>query len=55
MSYKNIPEDAYREVNHDVIKNSFQRRHVARKRYQACLSIVDSNIKGNESIGASWF
>lgn len=55
MSYKSIPEGAYREVNHDVIKNSFQRRHVARKRYQVCLAIVDRNINGNESIGASWF
>lgn len=55
MDNKSIPEDAYREVNHDVIKKSFQRRHVARKQYLVCLAIVDRNINGNESIGASWF
>lgn len=52
---KDIPKDAYKKVNHDVISISFRHRHQSRKRYQACLEIVDRNINGNESIGASWF
>ena len=39
------------QVNHDIIKSAVRRR--ARRFH--CLKIVDANINGYESIGASWF
>lgn len=39
------------QVNHDIIKSAIRRR--ARRFYS--LNIVDANINGYESIGASWF
>ena len=41
------------EINHDAIKYSFKNRRHRNLKY--CLAIVDLNINGNESIGASWF
>ncbi len=44
---------AYLSINRDVIRRSFLRRH--KSGYQRTLPIVDRNIAGNESVGASWF
>ena len=39
------------QVNQDIIKSAVRRR----KLRSSCLKNVDANIKGYESIGASWF
>ena len=44
----------YRNINKDIIKNSLRYRKY-KDQHKVCLAIVDRNIKGNESIGASWF
>ena len=41
------------QVNHDTIKRAFKRRH--HLDINNSLRIVDYNIEGYESIGASWF
>lgn len=41
------------DINRDVIRSAFTRRH--RSGYKRVLPIVDRNIAGYESIGASWF
>ena len=41
------------EVNHDAIKFSFMNRRY--RNLKDCLTIVDFNINGNESLLASWF
>ena len=41
------------QVNHDTIKRAFRRRH--HLDINNSLRIVDYNIEGYESIGASWF
>lgn len=51
----NLDDSLYRDINHDVIRNAIRKRHMLKKAYQGCLAIVDRNINGNESIGASWF
>ena len=50
------PEDfdkALLQVNHDTIKRAFRHRH--HLNINNSLRIVDYNIEGYESIGASWF
>lgn len=44
-------DNALIQVNRDIIKSAVRRR----KFRFSCLNIVDANIKGYESIGASWF
>ena len=43
----------YLIINHDVIKSAIKNRHGYD--FMRCLAIVDRNIEGYESIGASWF
>ena len=45
----------YLTINHDIIRNVIRKRHRLKEDYRRCLAIVDRNIAGNESIGASWF
>ena len=45
----------YLAINHGIIRNAIRKRHKLREAYRRCLAIVDRNIAGNESIGASWF
>ena len=45
----------YLTINHDIIKNVIRKHHRLKEAYRSCLAIVDRNIAGNESIGASWF
>ena len=46
-------DKALLQVNHDTIKRAFKRRHIVN--LKRSLKIVDYNINGSESIGASWF
>ena len=46
-------DKALLQVNHDTIKRAFRRRH--HLDINNSLRIVDYNIEGYESIGASWF
>ena len=41
------------KINRDVINGAIKRRH--KVNLKRCLEIVDRNISGCESIGASWF
>lgn len=41
------------KINREVIKGAIKRRHCYG--FKRCLAIVDKNIEGYESIGASWF
>ena len=50
-----ITDDELRAINHDVISDAFKHRKYRRKNIKSCLVIVDRNIAGNESIGASYF
>ena len=45
----------YIQVNRDIIRSAIRKRHKLKTAYQNCLAIVDRNIGGQESIGASWF
>ena len=51
--YDEMPSDTYTKINRDIIRYAFRRCH--RGGYKGCLAIVDRNIAGHESIGASWF
>ena len=51
----NITDDDLRAINHDVISESFKRRKYCRNGISECLAIVDKNIKGSESVTASYF
>lgn len=46
-------QEHYIKVNKDFIKSSF--RYAKTSSHKCCLAIVDNNINGNQSIGASWF
>ena len=50
-----ITDDELRAINHDVISDAFKHRKYRRESIKSCLIIVDRNIAGNESIGASYF
>lgn len=50
-----VTDDDLKEVNHDVIRYSFERRHERKNAIKNCLAIADRNIAGNESIGAGYF
>ena len=41
------------KINHDVISSAVKNRHSWD--FKRCLAIVDRNIEGYESLGASWF
>lgn len=43
----------YLGINHDVISSAIKNRHSWN--FKRCLAIVDRNIEGYESLGASWF
>ena len=46
-------DEQYKEINKNIIRSSLRyRKH---KSHKGCLAIVDRNINGNESFGASWF
>lgn len=48
-----MPKEWFLQLNHEYIGEAFHfRRHESMKN---CLIIVDQNLAGNESIGASWF
>lgn len=51
-SFKDFDKELL-QVNHDTIKRAFKRRHIVN--IKRSLKIVDYNINGSESIGASWF
>ncbi len=53
VSWRNMTDQVYIDINKRTIKSSIRCRHW--KSHKACLQIVDRNIKGNESLGASWF
>ena len=46
-------DNILRQINHDTIKRAFNRRHNVNLAHS--LRIVDYNIEGYKSIGASWF
>ena len=46
-------ETLYLTINKDIIKDAMRYRH--KNSHKGCLAIVDRNIAGNYSIGASWF
>ena len=48
-------EALYLAINHDIIQNVIRKRNKLKDAYRNCRLIVDRNIQGNESIGASWF
>lgn len=48
-----MPFSVYQQINREVILDSFRYRRF--RSHKRCLSIVDTNANGNESIGASWF
>ena len=50
-----ITDDELRKINHDVISEAIKHRKYRRGNIKNCLVIVDRNIAGNESIGASYF
>ena len=50
-----IDDSVYLAINRDIIRNTICKRHRLKNAYRQCLAIVDRNIQGNESIGASWF
>ena len=51
---RGVQSDAdFIKINRDVIKGAINCRH--RKNFKRCLAIVDRNIAGYESVGASWF
>ena len=50
-----ITDDDLRAINHNVISGAFKHRDMRRNSIKDCLVIVDRNIAGNESIGASYF
>lgn len=50
-----ITDDELCAINHDVISDAFKHRKYRRESIKSCLVIVDRNIAGNESIGASYF
>lgn len=43
----------YLTINKDIIKDAMRYRRATS--HKSCLAIVDRNIAGNYSIGASWF
>ena len=43
----------YLVINHDIIKSAIKNRNGCD--FKHCLAIVDRNIAGEESLGASWF
>ena len=45
--------ELYMDINHNILKESLRFRHL--RTHKRCLSIVDNNIAGHQSIGASWF
>ena len=46
-------KELYMDINHTILKESLRFRHC--RSHKGCLAIVDRNIAGNQSIGASWF
>ena len=52
-SYSTDFDKVLLQVNHNTIKRTFRRRH--HLDINNSLRIVDYNIEGYESIGASWF
>lgn len=46
-------DENFIKINQEIISRAVKNRH--RLYFKRCLAIVDSNIAGNESIGASWF
>ena len=46
-------DENFIKINQEIISRAIKNRH--RLYFKRCLAIVDSNIAGNESIGASWF
>ena len=48
-------EGQHLAINHDIIRNVIRKRNKLKEAYRNCCVIVDRNIQGNESIGASWF
>ena len=41
------------DINHNIIRASIKYRHNCS--FKLALQVVDKNIAGNESLGASWF
>ena len=50
-----LPDSEYIKLNHDLISECVKCRHHRKSGLKECLVIVDRNIAGNESLGASWF
>lgn len=50
-----IEDNKLKEINHDVISQAYKNHKKRRKNIRECLKIVDKNINGRESIGASYF
>lgn len=46
-------DEDYLKINRDVISSAVKNRHSWD--FKRCLAIVDENISGDESLGASWF
>ena len=46
-------DDDFIKINRDIIKGAIKYRHSFD--FKRCLAIVDRNIAGYESLGASWF
>ena len=51
--YPETETEHYKKINKDYIKNSLQYFKLPTHTY--CLAIVEKNINGMQSIGASWF
>ena len=46
-------DNSFISINRDIIKRAVKRHHSYD--LKRCLNIVDLNINGHESLGASWF
>lgn len=46
-------DENFIKINREIISRAVRNRH--RVYFKSCLAIVDRNIAGEESVGASWF
>ena len=46
-------DENFIKINREIVSRAIKNRH--RKYFKRCLAIVDRDIAGDESVGASWF
>ena len=46
-------DENFKKINVEIIRCAIKSRH--RRNIKQCLAIVDKNVEGKESAGASWF